>query len=241
MGRGVKDSKRDETINDDNSRNETRKRRGGRNKDSETTEKETSGRTRARNSGSNGRSESEEKISTGLVDVKKPIEIDINVPEVEKPKRKYTRRKKEEPKEEKVLKASDVSMLLTTVSSVVASKKGLEHWKISEKESMMIAEPLTNILEKSSFFNKVAEHSDGIALVTACTVVFTPRVMMTVANIKTNKGVKKDVSKFKPTIQRNENGTTTSSSGTNNNGSNGNITANGSIVGNDFSIVEQNV
>ena len=246
MESSVENIKRNERNNDEIGT--SGKRRGGRNKNSETT-KEENGRTtnNSIDGRRNGRRKqeiesNEEKKSVGLVDVKKPIDVEINVPVVEKPKRKYTKRKvKEETKEEKILKASDVSMLLSTVSTVVASKKGMEHWKISEKESMMIAEPLTNILEKSSFFNKVAEHSDGIALVTACTVVFAPRVMMTVANIKINKGVKKDVSKFKPTIQRNESGKTTNSSGTNNNGNDGINATDGAIVGNEFSIVEQNI
>lgn len=94
-------------------------------------------------------------------------------------KPKATRKKAAKKKNDEFGK-EQISSLLQSVSHLAASREGLAHWAISEQEADSIAEPLYNILAKSDVFSKVAEHSDGIALLAACSMVIVPRAMITV-------------------------------------------------------------
>ena len=114
----------------------------------------------------------------------------VLVPETEEKKTKKKRTpKKKEP--EKKVKSDDISKLLVTVSAIVASRPDQAHWMITQEEADSIAAPLSNILEKSEVFSKIAEHSDSLALATACITVFAPRAVMSVTAYKQKEKVKK--------------------------------------------------
>lgn len=117
---------------------------------------------------------------------------DVNIPTPEEPKkkRKYTKRVKPEEKQQ-TFNSEQLTGLIVAISSMVASRKGFEHWLISETEAKQIAEPLSNIIEKSNNLKVLGEHADAFALVTACLMIFTPRLIMTLQANKIKKGVKK--------------------------------------------------
>lgn len=92
-----------------------------------------------------------------------------------------------------------INSLLTPLFGMISSRKGCEHWAVSEEELTTISKPLANILNKYDFVEKFAEHSDALSLITACGVVFVPRMMITVEQNKAKKilteGVRKNVGK----------------------------------------------
>lgn len=93
-------------------------------------------------------------------------------------------RKKRETKGDDL--TSNIKMLLETVFSVSSNFIG-EHWKIEESEAEAIAVPLTKVLKKLNIADKVANVSDGFALVTAVGVVTIPRIIITVNDMKEKK------------------------------------------------------
>lgn len=84
-------------------------------------------------------------------------------------------------KQEKKVDCTNVQMLLGSVSGLIASRPNMAHWQLTPDETKSIAEPLCNIMSESELFNKVSEHTDAIALVTACFSVFVPRIILTVS------------------------------------------------------------
>ena len=167
--------------------------RSGSNRSTEATNTDTAGTGTDRNSGTAGTG----TAGTGKAKAKekKPVEVAVLIPDQEeKPKKKRTqKKKKEEPKQ-----ADDITKLLVTVSTMVASRPDQAHWLITEAEAKSIAEPLSNIIEKSEVFSKLAEHSDSIALATACATVFLPRGFMSYMQYKEKEKEKKKNVKQKP-------------------------------------------
>ena len=116
---------------------------------------------------------------------------DVNIPEPQQPKqkRKYTKKAKEE--KPQTLNSEQLTSLIVAISSMVASREGMSHWLISESEAKQISEPLSNIIEKSEHLKSLGEHADAFALVTACLMIFAPRLIITLQTNKAKKGVKK--------------------------------------------------
>lgn len=124
---------------------------------------------------------------------------DVNIPEPQAPKqkRKYTKRVKEE--KPQTFNTEQITGLIVAISSMVASREGMSHWLISESEAKQIAEPLSNIIEKSEHLKSLGEHADAFALVTACLMIFAPRLIITLQTNKVKKGVKKVNGKYNDT------------------------------------------
>ena len=140
---------------------------------------------------------------------KEPLEVAVIVPE-EKPKKK--RKPKQTKKEDsKTIKSDDISALLIGVSNVIGSKPKQEHWKLTKQEAKQISDPLANIIEKSETLSKIAEHSDSIALATACITVIVPKAMVSFLQFKAEREVKKNVAKHR--INTTSNKATKSGSG----------------------------
>lgn len=122
---------------------------------------------------------------------KVPQVVAVNIPE-EKPKKKRTVKKKTQPKKEETgLSANMVSDLIVGCSQVVATKPENAHWSIDKKEADQIAVPLVKVIEKNENLKKVAEHSDTVALVMACVMVFAPRAYISMNMAKEKKARKK--------------------------------------------------
>jgi hypothetical protein len=139
--------------------------------------------TRAENvgsgKGSGGQAEGEQFDKVLAVNL-----VDLEVPEVKKP------RKKRETKKETILKTEDLNAILQGVFGLVALKGG-EHWNIDIKESEMISKPLLNIIEKLDLSEKISNISDGTALVIALLTITAPRVIISVHQSKQKKeGIK---------------------------------------------------
>ena len=114
----------------------------------------------------------EEKKVSGLAAVTPP-------PVPETPKKKQ--RKPRQPKKQETpssFNADQITALIVSLSSIFATREGLEMFVISEMEARQIANPLANMIEKSEQLKGLSEHADGIALVTACVVIMLPRVML---------------------------------------------------------------
>lgn len=90
-------------------------------------------------------------------------------------KRKAPAKKKDEPQS---FNAQQITALIVSISSIFASRDGLEMFALSELEAQQIATPLANIIAKNEKFSGISEHADAIALVTACFVVMVPRFML---------------------------------------------------------------
>lgn len=100
-----------------------------------------------------------------------------SVPETEqkqkKPKRVRTAKKKQSK-----IDTTNIDKLVVGISETIASRPNCSHWKLSEKEVKTITEPLTALLSEKEIIQKIEEHSNEIALVTACFAVFAPRIFV---------------------------------------------------------------
>ena len=104
----------------------------------------------------------------------------------EKPKRKRAARKKKT-----TVDSESVEKLLLTVSSVVATRQGMEHWQLSKQECKTIAEPLVEVMDKYDVSKTFADNAPEIALAVACISVAVPRVMISAQKrkVKNNDGM----------------------------------------------------
>ena len=86
-----------------------------------------------------------------------------------------------------------INALLVSLSAIVASRPGCEHWLLSESEVQTITTPLMSMLAESDKLSKISEHSNQIALAIACVTIFAPRVVVTVQQMKMKKDAEKHV------------------------------------------------
>ena len=107
----------------------------------------------------------------------------------QKPKKVNTKKSKE------VIESSQIETLIKTISVMVSSRKGQEHWLLLDSEVKAIAEPLTNILKDSNAFSSISEHSNAVALVVACITIILPRTIKSVTDINAKKKKKREVLK----------------------------------------------
>ena len=108
--------------------------------------------------------------------------VEGTAPTEEKPKRKRTPRKKKT-----AVDSESVEKLLFTVSGVVATRKGMEHWQLSKQECKTIAEPLVEVMDKYDVSKTFADNAPEIALAVACISVAVPRVMISAQKRKVKK------------------------------------------------------
>lgn len=115
-----------------------------------------------------------EKILPGVA----PVKVDTP-PLPETPKKRQTRKPRAKKKEEpQSFNAQQITALIVSISSIVASRPGLEMFSISEMEALQIATPLANMIAKNENLAVIGEHADAVALVTACMVIMAPRLIL---------------------------------------------------------------
>ena len=107
----------------------------------------------------------------------------------QKPKKVNTKKVKE------VIDTNQIETLIKTISVMVSSRQGQEHWLLLDSEVKAIAEPLTNILKDSNAFNSISEHSNAVALVIACITIILPRTIKSITDISKKKKKEKEVKK----------------------------------------------
>ena len=176
---------------------------GGSAKSTSSTDTRTTGRTGGTGTGgtgTGGKTKGEEKVISSMADVEEEKRLERN----RKRRERYAKQKAEgtqKPKKVNTKKTKDVidtnqiETLLKTVSVMISSRKGQEHWLLLDSEVKAIAEPLTNILKDSNAFSSISEHSNAVALVIACITIILPRTIKSVTDINAKKKKKREVLK----------------------------------------------
>lgn len=137
-------------------------------------------------SGGSGAGKTEEKKvpQSGLLDVAEAP------PAPEAPKKKQIKKKKpakKKPDTAPALSSDQISSLIVSISTVIATRENLSMFALSEMEAEQIATPLANMIAKSEKLSAVNEHADAIALVSACLIIMLPRFIMYFDVIKQKK------------------------------------------------------
>ena len=107
----------------------------------------------------------------------------------QKPKKVNTKKTKE------VIDTTQIETLIKTISVMVSSRPGQEHWLLLDSEVKALAEPLTNILKDSNAFSSISEHSNAVALVIACITIILPRTIKSITDLNKKKKKEKEVKK----------------------------------------------
>lgn len=134
-------------------------------------------------------------------------ETSSEIPQPKKAKQKRTRTKKN--KNDANFNAEQLKAILLTVSAMAETTEATSFFALSEKEAEQIAIPLANIIANNDSLTALTEHSDSIALVTACFIIFVPKLFLFMAyqknkkamqkmNIKVAKGVETNADREKP-------------------------------------------
>ena len=147
-----------------------------------------------------GTTANKEKVISPMVDVEEEKRLERNrkrreryakqkAEGTQKPKKVNTKKTKE------VIETSQIETLIKTISVMVSSRPGQEHWLLLDSEVKAISEPLTNILKDSNAFNSISEHSNAVALVIACITIILPRTIRSITDISKKKKKEKEVKK----------------------------------------------
>lgn len=87
--------------------------------------------------------------------------------------------------------ATQLKILLLTISNVMATRPGMEMWQLTPAEVDSIAQPLSNMMAKNeAVTSALEEHGDALALITAIAMIAFPRVMTMMAQRKETPKIK---------------------------------------------------
>lgn len=114
------------------------------------------------------------------------VESPVPVPE-KKPAKKRVTKKKKAQKKTTAFSSEQISALLMGVSSILASRQGMEIFMLSETECNQIAVPLANIIVNTGYSESVGKYADHIALGSACLMIFIPRILVFMEQQKAKK------------------------------------------------------
>ena len=174
---------------------------GGNTKSKSTTDTGTTGRTGGTGTGgTGGTTANKEKVLSTMADVEEEKRLERNrkrreryanqkAEGTQKPKKVNTKKTKE------VIDTTQIETLIKTISVMVSSRPGQEHWLLLDSEVKAISEPLTNILKDSNAFNSISEHSNAVALVIACITIILPRTIKSITDVSKKKKKEKEVKK----------------------------------------------
>ena len=174
----------------------------GNTKSTSSTDTGTTGRTGGTGTGgrTGGKTTTEKEVISTVVDVEEEKRLERNrkrreryakqkAEGTQKPKKVNTKKSKE------VIDATQIETLIKTISVMVSSRPGQEHWVLLDSEVKAISEPLSNILKDSNAFNSISEHSNAVALVIACITIILPRTIKSITDISKKKKKEKEVKK----------------------------------------------
>ena len=150
--------------------------------------------------GTGGKTGGEKEVVSTMADVEEEKRLERNrkrreryakqkAEGTQKPKKVNTKKAKE------VIDTNQIETLIKTISVMVSSRQGQEHWLLLDSEVKALAEPLTNILKDSNAFNSISEHSNAVALVIACITIILPRTIKSITDISKKKKKEKEVKK----------------------------------------------
>ena len=94
---------------------------------------------------------------------------------------------------------TQIAAIISTVSTLVASRPNMAHWQLTPQEIESLSTPISQIMAKSAALAQLGEHSEAIALVTACFTIFVPRIVIS-SSMKPKRENKKNVRKDFRTI-----------------------------------------
>ena len=147
-----------------------------------------------------GKTTGEKEVISTMADVEEEKRLERN----RKRRERYAKQKAEgtqKPKKVNTKKTKDVidttqiETLIKSISVMVSSRPGQEHWMLLDSEVKALAEPLTNILKDSNAFSSISEHSNAVALVIACITIILPRTIKSVTDLSKKKKKEKEVKK----------------------------------------------
>jgi hypothetical protein len=76
-------------------------------------------------------------------------------------------------------KKEQLAVLIKSTFDIIGSREGLEIWKLSQKESEQIADPLCALMAKNPFVDRItSEYGEWIALIVALGTVIVPRLFI---------------------------------------------------------------
>ena len=175
---------------------------GGNTKSSSSTDTgtRTGGNTKSSISTDTGTRTGEKEVVSTVVNVEEEKRLERNrkrreryakqkAEGTQKPKKVNTKKTKE------VIETSQIETLIKTISVMVSSRPGQEHWLLLDSEVKAISEPLTNILKDSNAFSSISEHSNAVALVIACITIILPRTIKSITDLSKKKKKEKEVKK----------------------------------------------
>ena len=150
--------------------------------------------------GSGGTTANKEKVISTMADVEEEKRLERNrkrreryakqkAEGTQKPKKVTTKKSKE------VIDTNQIETLIKTISVMVSSRPGQEHWLLLDSEVKALSEPLTNILKDSNAFSSISEHSNAVALVIACITIILPRTIKSITDVSKKKKKEKEVKK----------------------------------------------
>ena len=150
--------------------------------------------------GTGGKTGGEKEVVSTMADVEEEKRLERNrkrreryakqkAEGTQKPKKVNTKKTKE------VIDTNQIETLIKTISVMVSSRQGQEHWLLLDSEVKALAEPLTNILKDSNAFSSISEHSNAVALVIACITIILPRTIKSITDISKKKKKEKEVKK----------------------------------------------
>ena len=157
----------------------------------------TGGRTGGR---TGGKTTGEKEVVSTMADVEEEKRLERN----RKRRERYAKQKAEgtqkpkkvnNKKSKEVIDTNQIETLIKTISVMVSSRQGQEHWLLLDSEVKALAEPLTNILKDSDVFSSISEHSSAVALVIACITIILPRTIKSITDISKKKKKEKEVKK----------------------------------------------
>ena len=150
--------------------------------------------------GTGGKTTGQKEVVSTMVDVEEEKRLERNrkrreryakqkAEGTQKPKKVNTKKAKE------VIDTTQIETLIKTISVMVSSRPGQEHWMLLDSEVKALAEPITNILKDSSAFSSISEHSNAVALVIACITIILPRTIKSITDLNKKKKKEKEVKK----------------------------------------------
>lgn len=135
------------------------------------------------------------KKADKISDVKAP---EINIPEpTSQKKRGRPRKQSQNINDVSVLNIESITGIIVSVSCIIASREGYAHWLITKTEAEQIAKPLANIIANNENLKQLTEHADSFALISACIMIFAPRLLITISQSKGKKEKKKNAVEVK--------------------------------------------
>ena len=158
------------------------------------------GGTGGRTGGTGGTTANKEKVISTMADVEEEKRLERNrkrreryakqkAEGTQKPKKVNTKKAKE------VIDTTQIETLIKTISVMLSSRQGQEHWLLLDSEVKALAEPITNILKDSNAFSSISEHSNAVALVIACITIILPRTIKSITDVSKKKKKEKEVKK----------------------------------------------